>query len=50
MSLCFHLKVPIFATKNFINRSKVMSAEIVGLAETAQKNPLILTKHHNYLM
>jgi bifunctional DNase/RNase len=50
MSLCFHLKVPIFATKSFINRSKVMSAEIVGLAESVQNNPLVLVKHHNYLM
>ncbi|MCC2680252.1 MAG: hypothetical protein K0R29_2828 [Pseudobdellovibrio sp.] len=50
MSLCFHLKVPIFATKNFINRSKVMSAEIVGLAEGMQNNPLLLAKTHNYLM
>ncbi len=50
MSLCFHLKVPIFATKSFINRSKVMSAEIVDLAEGMQNNPLLLTKNHNYLM
>lgn len=50
MSLCFHLKVPIFATKNFINRSKQMSAEIVGLAKGLQQNPLVLTKHHTYLM
>jgi bifunctional DNase/RNase len=50
MSLCFHLKIPIFATKNFINRSKIMSAEIVILAEGAQNNPLVLTKNHNYLM
>lgn len=50
MSLCFHFKVPIFATKNFINRSKVMSAEIVEMAEGLQNNPLFLAKHHNYLM
>ena len=50
MSLCLHLKVPIYATKNFINRSKVMSAEIIGLAQGAQNNPMILVKHHHYLM
>lgn len=50
MSLCFHLKVPFFATKNFINRSKVMSAEIIGLAEGLQDNPLLLAKTHGYLM
>lgn len=50
MSLCFHLKTPIFATHKFIDRSKVMSAEIAGLAESAQANPLSLVKHHQYLM
>ena len=50
MSLCIQLKVPLFATKNYINRSKLMSAEIVGLAEQAQGNPLLLTKHHQYIM
>ena len=50
MSLCIHLKVGIFATRNFINRSKVMSAEIVQLAQNTQANPLLLVKHHAYLM
>lgn len=50
MSLCIHLKVPIFATKNFIIRSKHMSAEIVTLAQVAAQNPLALAKTHNYLM
>lgn len=50
MSLCIHLKVPLLATKNFINRSKVMSAEIVGLAQGVVNNPLLLTKAHQYLM
>lgn len=50
MSLCIQLKVPLLATKNFINRSKVMSAEIVGLAQGAANNPLVLAKSHQYLM
>ncbi|HWU42280.1 MAG TPA: hypothetical protein VN132_02540, partial [Bdellovibrio sp.] len=28
MSLCLHLSVPIYATKSFIGRSRVMNAEI----------------------
>ncbi|MBO9667856.1 MAG: bifunctional nuclease family protein [Bdellovibrio sp.] len=28
MSLCLHLGTPIFATKNFIGRSRVMNAEV----------------------
>lgn len=50
MSLCIHLKVSIFATKNFINRSKHMSAEIISMAQGATQNPLALIKTHNYLM
>lgn len=50
MSLCIHQKVPIFATKNFINRSRHMSAEIAGLAKKVEQNPLALLKTHNYLM
>ncbi len=50
MSLCIHLKVSIFATKKFIDRSRHMSAEIVALAQMAAQDPLSLTKTHNYLM
>lgn len=50
MSLCIHLKVSIFATKTFIDRSKHMSAEIVQLAHEVAQNPLILHKPHTYLM
>lgn len=51
MSLCIHLKVPIFATLNFINRSKLMSAEIVSLAQNASaQNPSGIVKTHAYLM
>lgn len=50
MSLCIELKTPLFATKNFINRSKVMSAEIAGLARQAAGNPQLLVKPPGYLM
>lgn len=50
MSLCIHLKVPLYATKTYINRSKVMNAEMVGIARGIAENPLALVKHHNYLM
>lgn len=50
MSLCLHLKTPIFATLSFINRSKVMSAEMSGIAKGLAENPLALIKPHNYLM
>ncbi|MFZ3229281.1 MAG: hypothetical protein WA160_03675 [Pseudobdellovibrio sp.] len=50
MSLCIHLKIPLYATKAYINKSKVMSAEIVGIAKEIQENPSLLTRHHTYLM
>lgn len=50
MSLCIHMKIPIFATKAYINKSKVMSAEIVGIAKGLQDNPSLLNRHHTYLM
>lgn len=33
MSLCLYLSVPIYATKTFIGRSRVMSAEVEGAAQ-----------------
>ena len=50
MSLCIHSKIPIYATKSYINRSKLMSAEIVGLAKALAENPLAMIKPHQYLM
>lgn len=50
MSLCIHLKIPIFATISYINKSKVMSAEIVGIAKEIQENPSVLNRNHSYLM
>lgn len=50
MSLCLHLEVPIFATKKFMNKSRVMSAEIEGLSQGIQLNPAVLTKTHQYLI
>ncbi len=50
MSLCIHLKIPIYATKSFISKSKVMSAEIVGIAKGVSENPTVLERHHTYLM
>ena len=50
MSLCIHLKISIYATKSYINRSKIMSAEMIGIAKGLAENPLSLLKPHQYLM
>ncbi len=39
MSLCLHFKVPIFATLSFIQKSKLMTAQVSGLAKTVMDNP-----------
>lgn len=50
MSLCIHQKIPIYATKAYINKSKVMSAEIIEIAKDLNENPGQLHRHHAYLM
>lgn len=48
MSLCLYLGVPVFATKSFIGRSKVMSAELESSAQNLQ-NLGIMDKGIGYL-
>lgn len=50
MSLCIHMKIPIFATKSYINKSKVMNAELVNIAKDVRENPSLLNRAHSYLM
>ena len=50
MSLCIHQKIPLLATKSYIDKSKIMSAEIVGIAKGLSENPASLQRHHAYLM
>lgn len=50
LSLCLHLNVPIFATAKFMNRSRMMNAEVEGLAEGLQLNPAVLARNHEYLI
>ncbi len=50
MSLCLHLEVPIYASKKFINKSRVMAAEIEGLSQGLLLNSNLLTKTHEYLI
>lgn len=48
MSLCLYLDVPIYATKNFIGRSRIMSAELESGAQNLQ-NMGLLDKGTGYL-
>lgn len=47
MSLCLFLSVPIFATRKFIDRSRVMSAEIQGLAKGLKDHPILNSLRKN---
>ncbi len=49
MSFCLHQAVPVYATLDFINKSKVMTAEIHGMTQTLGKNKHLVIKNHTYL-
>lgn len=39
MSLCIYLKVPLFATQSFIQKSKIMTAEMTELSKSVLTRP-----------
>lgn len=41
MSLCLHLGIPIFATRRFMDRSRLMAAEIEGVGKGLKSIPQI---------
>lgn len=47
MSLCLSLGVPLFATKSFINQSKLMNAQVDGLTQSLLKNQKILNLNNS---
>lgn len=49
MSLCLHLNVPIFATRDFIQRSRLMTAEIEGLGKNLKATPQVRQKPNEYI-
>jgi bifunctional DNase/RNase len=49
MSLCLQLKIEIFATPQFMTKSKVLDVEIEGLKQGLKLNPQVLVKHHQYI-
>jgi bifunctional DNase/RNase len=50
MSLCLHLDIPIYATKEYIAKSRVMNAEMDGVSADIKAHPSILQKNHPYIM
>jgi bifunctional DNase/RNase len=49
MSLCLHLNVPLYATQTYIAKSKVLAAEIEGLAKGIALNPELLKTTQKYI-
>lgn len=49
ISLCISHRVPLFATKNFINQSKLLNVQIEGVTKHLLENQKNLVKNSNYL-
>lgn len=50
MSVCLHLDIPIYATKEYIAKSRVMNAEMDGVSADIKAHPSIIQKNHPYIM
>lgn len=50
MSLCLHLDIPIYASKEYIDKSRVMSADLAEASADLKAHPGLLQKNHPYIM
>lgn len=50
MSLCLQLNVPIFASRDYISRSREFVASDQAQMQALRKNPGLLKRNHSYLM
>lgn len=50
MSLCLQMDIPIYASKEYITKSRVMNAEMDGVSADIKAHPSILQKNHPYIM
>ncbi|MBX2986529.1 MAG: bifunctional nuclease family protein [Bdellovibrionaceae bacterium] len=50
MSLCLQLGLPVFATRDFIQRSRLMTAEMEGLKQGLKKNPQVLRQRASRIL
>lgn len=49
MSLCLHLNVPIFATAQYMAKSRVLASEAETIAKTLALNPEVLKSQQKYM-
>ena len=49
MSLCLYLEVPLFASLEFIQKSRTLLAELEGMVEGLKVNPEMLKRNHTYI-
>ncbi|MES3036666.1 MAG: bifunctional nuclease domain-containing protein [Bdellovibrionota bacterium] len=50
VAACLHFGIPVFATKSFIARSKVLTAQMDGVRGRMMKDQKLLNKNHPHLM
>lgn len=50
MSLCLYQNIPLYATRDFMHKSKIMSAELEGLEKSLIHNRQILDRNQPYIM
>ncbi len=50
MSLCLHLDIPMYASKEYITKSRVMNAEMDGVSADIKAHPFLIQKNHPYIM
>lgn len=49
MSLCFQLEVPMYATKRYIQKTRVLNAQVDDVVNGMKLNPLAAQRNHEYL-
>ncbi len=49
MSLCLYLEIPLYASRDYIQRSKTLLSDIEGLAQGLKGHPELLKRNHAYI-
>ncbi len=50
MSFCLHFNVPMYASRNYIARSRVLTTDNRNKMQQIMENPDLLVKNHKYVM
>jgi bifunctional DNase/RNase len=50
ISLCLYVSAPLYATREFIAKSRVLNTELEKLQKAVKSNPAMYTRSHKYFM